>query len=77
MSKGSRKRKRFNSDLDSLRLYDIEECAAETGPTPYDCEFDYGPNGVRYVMECLELIDNNQFIAGPDEPYSFFEVYKL
>ena len=60
-SRASRKRKKINSDNDSLKLYDYNSVAV-TGPVPYDEFYDYTPNGIHYISSNLDFFDNNYFI---------------
>ena len=68
-----RRRKKMNSDNDSLKVLDFDS-PAEVGPVPYDDFYDYGPNGIHYIIGCLDFVDNNYF---DEESGDYFDVYKL
>lgn len=73
-SRASRRRKKINSDNDSLISYSYDEVAV-TGPLPYEDFYDYSPNGIHYIINGLDFVDNNDFEFGNET--GLFYVEKL
>lgn len=76
MSNLIRNKKKLNSSTDSLYSLSFDS-PPETNGIPYDDYYDTGKNGASHIIDCMELTDNNYCDDGPDEPMSFFTLYKL
>lgn len=75
MTSLTKRHRKMNSDNDSLVCYE-EGMPASTGPVPYEREFDYGKNGVTYILNAPSLFDDNYVRSEGDAIY-IFRVYKL
>lgn len=70
-----KRHKKMNSDNDSLFYYEDGKTAS-TGPVPYENEFDYGKNGVTYILNAPSLFDDN-YVRNEGDAIYIFGVYKL